>query len=1058
MSLSFEQPLWLLSLVAALPLAWLGLRWFNTMSRARAWSAVMARLILLTLLAAALAGAANVRTSRRLAVIGVVDVSDSVRQFAPFSAAQGSAAGRPTGATDAIRDWFERASARAADRPDGLGRGPEDLFGLVVFDGRTLAVATPQAGRFDALTLDYRAAEGTDIERALRFAAALVPPDAAGRLVLVSDGNETSGDALAAARELGQGGSRSLPIDILPITYRVSNEVAVEAVDAPPQAAAGATVTLRVVLRATDAASGTLEVMYEGSPLDLNGAAPGTGRRLTLKPGRTVELVEVKLSQGVIHRLEPVFVGDTEASDRLAANNRAQTFVVTPGKGAVLVIDGVSRGDPNGAGATLARTLREAGIDAETVSPEQAPMDVLSIQAYSLVVLQNVAAEDLPRSTHRMLADYVTDMDGGLIMVGGPDSFGAGGWKGTAIEPILPVKLDLPEQLIMPAAAVMLVLDSSGSMRQPVLGGSRSQQDVANESAALAIQTLDRSDLVGVIEFNSDHRVVIPLAPNKEPRASADRVRQISPGGGTSLYPALKRALVELQKTKASVRHVIALTDGRSEGDPEQGIRIARELSDAGITLSTIAIGDASDTATLARLAQAGRGQYYEVIDPKLLPRIFVKEIRVVRKPLIREAPFVPLAAPGGSPLLRGVEYPPPALLGLVLTQSRDDPKVTTALLTPEGEPVLAHWRAGRGQAAAFTSDAHDDWARRWIDWPGYSVLWAQIARGLSRPVGGRGAQLRTEVVGDELIVQLEATDDDGNPRDLLNVPGWVNKPDGTRAPINLVQTGPGTYEARTPSLQQGNYVVALSPSQSDERLPPVWGGATRAIGPEFSRLSSNVALLRQIAESTSGRPLDVARPEDANLWDRAGLTPSRASLPLWPALVAWAIGVFLLDVGTRRVAWDRLASKALLEEVRGEAARSVRERGRRAAGTLAALRKSGGRPAATPPAVPAPGAPSAISQAVAARAAATGAPTAGIAESDNERAERERLEAAEQEERRVRLRAQMLRRVEQRGDGPAVGPAEESPPARESPDSGSTTGDLLAAKRRARERYGGKP
>ncbi|MEM8834254.1 MAG: vWA domain-containing protein [Planctomycetota bacterium] len=545
MGLTFAEPWWLALSLLAVPLGLLGLRWFSAMTRWRAWSAVIARSLLLLALAAALARASMVRSSDDLAVVAVADISDSIARLA-------SVDGEP--ASPAIRDWVVSATET---------RGSDDLFGLVVFDDGAIAVNTPRAASTTDVSLDYTVSpEGTNIAEALRFARALYPPGAGRRMLLISDGNETSGDALQAARELAGEGIR---VDVLPISYRVEREVMIEAVDVPPQAAEESTVTVRVVLSSTQRTTGTLEVLYEGDPLDLAPEATRTGRRITLEPGRNVETIEVPLTANLnVHRFEPVFVPDNAEDDRIASNNRAESFTVTPGRGRVLIVDGVSDALANGQGRLLERTLAQANIDATTIAPAEFPSDPLEFQTASLIVLQNVAKEELTLRSQELLADYVQDLAGGLVMIGGPDSFGAGGWNGSPIEPLLPVLLDLPEQLIIPSAAVVMVLDSSGSMGAPVLGGSRSQQQIANEAAALAIQTLDQGDLIGVIEFNSGFDEVVPLQKAENPALLADRVRDISPGGGTNLYPALRQAGALLDSVEANVKHIIVLSDGQS--------------------------------------------------------------------------------------------------------------------------------------------------------------------------------------------------------------------------------------------------------------------------------------------------------------------------------------------------------------------------------------------------------------------------------------------------------------------------------------------------------------
>ncbi len=1000
------------------------------MSRARAWSAVLARGVLMVLVAMALAGASAVHTTERLAVVAVVDVSESVRQFADFGVVEG---GKRLGYGESVRRWLEAAATSSA-------RGPDDLFGAVVFDGASAAVMMPrpikQPGEegealdlFKDLVFDVALEEGTDLEGALRFASAIFPPDAARRLLVISDGNETDGDALAEARRLKSAGAGDLRIDALPIAYTVENEVMVDFVDAPPQTAEGSTVTVRVVLSATQDTRGTLEILYGDEVIDINGASPGTGRGVALKRGRNVETIEVPLAKGKsVHRFRPVFTAEQRGQDRISTNNSAETFTVTPSAGSVFIVDGVGAAAPDSPGRTLSRALERAGIATRTGRVEELPTDLLSFHEFDLVILQDVAAEEIPRPVQSLLADYVSDLGGGLVMIGGPDSFGAGGWKGTPIEPILPVNIDLPEQLLVPSAAVVLVIDNSGSMGSRVGGGLKSQQEIANEGAALAVETLDKTDMLEVIAFSGDYSIIVPMGRNSEAKRSAAKVRQIGPGGGTNLYPALRRAFQDLasgEASKASIRHVIVLSDGQS-APPDGGGTFedfAGLMQQRGVTVSTISVGDGADDEQLAKIAVAGGGQFYKVADPNLLPRIFVKEIRVVRKPLIREAAFVPVDLGSGSGLIAGLPRPIPALQGLVLTQKRKDATVTNVLATPEGEPVLSAWFVGRGRVAAFTSDAHG-WARDWLDWPGYAALWTQIVRQTARPTAERSGELTTEIVGDDLVIRYDAQDERGRPMDRLNIPGVLYGPvGGEKTEVRLAQVGPGTYETRAPAAKRGNYYLVLLPQQGDRPLSTIVGGASRAIGAEFRVARSNISLVKQVAEATGGRVFDPARPQDANLYDRGDVEPVRAASPIWPMLIGWAMAVFLMDVGTRRVAWDRLLSKELAREMREHAAAAVRARSEQAAATVASLKRAAARAGETPDAPK----PRTLDEPVMpSRFPPRGAEGAS------------------------RLRAQMRGTPEP--DDASHRPPPAAEPKRE--EAETTTSGLLAAKRRAAKRY----
>jgi len=1001
-SFSFEDPgrLWLL--LAAIPVAVVGLRWFRAMIMLRRVTAVGARIVLFALIVGMLAGARRVRETESLTTIAVIDLSQSVMRFSDLG---------PEPATR-IREFLRASTDR---------RGPDDLFGLVVFDGKAIAAAVPSRANVLDRSLEPPGVEGSNISAALRYAAALAPADSTTRLVLISDGNDTAGDAIDAAAELaGAGFGSGLSIDVVPIDHRVGDEVVVESFDAPPRAAPGSTIPLRVVLRSTASTQGTLYLAREGEALDINGSQAGYGRRIQLEPGRNIELINVPLPPGRVHRFEVSYEPDRDGTrfvgDTTLANNRSSAFTLVPGRGSVLFVDGVSNGSPDGEGATLPRALAEADIDVQVVSPDGFPQSMLELQSYDLVVFQNVPAEALDDRQQEMLISHVQDVGAGLVMIGGPDAFGAGGWHGSLLEPIMPIRLDLPDQIIVPEAAIMFVLDSSGSMGASVLGSVRTQQEVANESAAMAIQSLDRTDLVGVIAFNESYRTVVPLGPNTDPEQAAARVRSIAPGGGTTLGPALRAAAEALASDDAKTKQIIVLSDGRST-DAVRLEEQARQINELGIRITAIAVGDAADSDTLERVAMAGGGAFYSVINPNLLPRIFLKAVRVVRSPLVREGSFDVRINDAGSPLIAGIEQPPP-LRGLVMSRFREEPTVVNALIASTGDPLLSHWVVGLGQVVAFTSDAHH-WAERWVDWPGYRAFWTQIMRMTSRAVDESDSELIVEVTGGTLDVVLDAFDRSGTPADLLDVPASVYLPGGGVEEITLAQTGPGRYEASLPARESGAYIVIARPRLGGKRLPPLLGGASVPVGTEMERLEANTALLVRIAELTGGRVLDIHAPTPGALFAREQLVPRRASTPLWPTLLAWALLVYLVDVGTRRVAWDRFISRSFGADLRREIGESVRWRESVSVGVLKA------------------------------KIRATKLQTAQGTALDEEDAKR----VAEQVRQRRREAYQSaLRSARLKSDQQDTTPAQAAEEQMDGPESA-----LLAAKRRARQRFEGE-
>ena len=912
MTLRFEYPEWLWLAAGGVALALVGLALLWAMHWPRRWLAVLCRAGLMVLLAFALAGATSIRRSDRAGTTVVLDLSGSVRAFVP-------AAPDAKGQAQSVE-----AMVRGALAGPLKTHGAEDLFGLIVAGPAPEIVSTPRAVLPLDRPLPAPAREGTDLASALRLALAAAAPNANSRILLISDGNETLGDALAVAQGAGT------PIDVLPLRYDLAGEVLIERVEAPTRAAAGSIAPVRVTLVSTAPASGVLRLFVEGVQVRTEpGKDPASdpGQRVALKPGRTTITLNAPLALGRVHRIEALFEPDRDAGgkpagDTIEVNNRGLAVTTTPGSGAVLLVDGVGNAAADSPGRDLARVLEGQGFAVRVVPPAGVPEDVLSLQAYDLVILQNVSADAIASATQELLVAHVQDFGAGLVMVGGPDSFASGGWRGSALEPILPVTLDLPEKLVVPSTAVVIVMDSSGSMARRVMGSGRSQQAIANAGAASAIKSLDAGDLVGVVRFDNQSEWVVPLGPNKDPAGTQEKILGIMPDGGTNLPPALVLARQALLPVKATVKHIIVLSDGQSQGR-DQLAEIAQQLSNDGIKVSSIAVGDDADGESLERLATIGKGEFFMATDPDLLPRIFLRAVRVVRSPMVREEPFVPVLPAGASPIVAGLAGQSiPPLGGLTLTQPkigadrRTVESVTYAMLTPQGEPVLASWAVGLGQVAAFTSDA-SRWATQWRQgWAGYGKFWGQFARAIARPPAEQLTDLTLTLESGQLNLRLEALDASGKPIDSLAVAGTVFSPRGDRASITLAQTGPGVYEGSMPAEDAGTYVALVSPRGVGKgaSLRPVVGGAVRPPGEEFRRLKSNDALLQEIARTTGGRVLTIpalSAMDARTLLGRDANTPKEARNPLWPWLIPLAIAMLLVDIAARRVAWERLADRA---------------------------------------------------------------------------------------------------------------------------------------------------
>ncbi len=891
MNLAIDQPWWLmLSLVGVVSGA-IGWRWMKGIPRFRRGVAVSLRVTLFLVLALALGGVYRVEEAEDLAIIAVVDVSGSVQSFGSFGEDE---LGLPITIDRAARGFLERAS---------IDRRVNDRLGVVAFDGRRQVVSSVSRSSGLDRAVQIQPIEGSDIAGAIGFARAQLPPDAQARIVLISDGRTTS-ESLSRI-------SVDAPVDVVPVVYSVDQEVIVESVDIPARSLAGSVVDVRVVVRSIEKSIGGLQLIYNNQILDLNGDKIGELRAVALEPGRQVIVIPVQLGDSRVHRFEAKYIA--ESGDTSEENNYAGAVTMTSGDGHVLVV--AQRDDAGDTSAdSLLSVLDRIGWEVNTISPGEFPLDLLELEKYGLVVLVDTPRDAVGLEADGLLDAYVRELGGGLIMVGGGDALGAGGWQGSTLEGILPVKLDVADDLIVPAVAVVLVLDSSGSMRNKVMGSSRSQQSVANGSAVGAVEVLDEKDLVGVVAFSNTARTVVPIGPNDQPNQTRSRITSISSSGGTNMGPALSMARDMLTSVDAGSKHIVLLSDGESQ-NPEMLPALAEELGELGIKVSTIAVGDGADEEGMLQIAQLSGGKYYRVRNPGVLPRVFLKAIRVVRTPMVREGVVTPIVLENDSPATGRIGSLP-ELSGLVMSeQIADDPRISTPIVSSRGEPIFAFHQVELGRVAVFTSDV-SRWSRQWIESDVFPRFWTNATTWAMRSDQDEPGELSLIVKNNQAQIVYDAVNEEGSPIDGLDVAVQVFDALGQSRSVDLIQVESGRYTGSIDRLGAGVHVVIASPQLDGNPLQPTVAGLQIIGVDEFKHLSADPQSLIALANRTGGRVFDLGDPASANLFDRIGLVERQTLQPIWPILLMIAFALFVLDLGARRVAFDRWIAQARDETI----------------------------------------------------------------------------------------------------------------------------------------------
>ncbi|MCC6426217.1 MAG: hypothetical protein IT435_05300 [Phycisphaerales bacterium] len=912
--MQFDRPVWLLLIPICGGLVWwMGRKSLAGLGPVTRWVALGARLLVICLIAGAMAEPQWRTEARDVAVTMIIDASESI----------------PGSIQKDVDRYVEEATAKGKERPT-------DRLGVVTIAKDSFVQSLPSDKTDRVERQHIGAVDGTNIDAGVRLGMAVVPPDAANRIVIASDGNETSGNILRAAEAARAAG---IPIDVLPLTYDYASEVLVDRLIAPSTARMGENLSLRVVLQATKPARGRLSILMDRQPVDLDPDSDALSTPVELKAGPNVLTVPIRTRLAGPQKFEAIFepevgAGGQIVGDAVVQNNRAEAVTFVSGQGKVLVVREI-----NGDASALVDALTEARIGTDVRTAEQMPGSLTELAGYDAIVLANESVDLFSLQQQEDLKQYVHDVGGGLVMLGGPRSFGAGGWIGSPLEDALPIRLDPPQKRQMPRGALALVIHSVEIPEGVFLG---------KKICESAVNALSRLDLIGINEFRMASGVdwVYPLSEVGDGTAAKRAIQNLQFGDMPDFAPSFELSLKSLSAAGAGQKHMIVISDG--DPSPPSANLLAKFVA-AKITVSTVACATHSfqDDGRMKTIADGTGGKFYKV-DPRnaatQIPQIFIKEAQTIKRSLIWEGtPFVPAVSSAGSEAMRGITSVPP-VGGYVVAADREGLSQVT-MRGKENDPIMAQWQHGLGRVITYTSDGASRWNPQWMGWASYRQFWEQHLRWAMRPTGSANVHVATETRGDETIVSVEALDAAGERMNFARFSGRVAAPDGGGEDITLRQVGPGRYEGRVRTSAAGSHLLNLryaAPTTGLDGVESVMEGTVQAaiskpFADEFRSLQDNEALLRQVAEMTKGRVL-TGKPEVDKLWSREGLTMPVATTPIWLAVAICAIGLFVMDVGVRRV---RVDVPLMVRKVRGLLRPGSVKVGQQMAGLQAAREKA---------------------------------------------------------------------------------------------------------------------
>ena len=759
--------------------------------------------------------------------------------------------------------------------------GEDRKTGVIVF-GRHAAVekSIGSSAAFQEIhaTVDR---SGSDLGEALALASALLPSDTNGGIAVIADPAVTGVEDYLASNP-------SVPVNTLQIAPKSGPDAQVTEIQVPATLYQGQKYTTLVTVHSNTASDATLL-------LSQNRETPET-RKVTLRKGENTFAFESVADQaGVIPcEAQILLPGDT-----VSANNLAGAFAVVAGEMNVLLAEGQS-----GEGAELKKMLESAGMKVRVIPVSMLSEQASDLWAYHTVALVNADAASLTDGQIKALDEAVRTLGVGLAVFGGDASYALGGYRGSELEKLLPVSIDVKNKQDLPSTALVICIDKSGSMADESWGVSRLQ--LAREAAASALEVLNPRDSAGVIAFDDAGKWVVPLSPVSDVAAMQEQIRTIRLGGGTAFFSALKMAQEALQRVQAQYKHVIFLTDGEA-GDTGYD-EVVKEMAQQGITVTTVAVGEGADTAGMRKLAELGNGRMYYAGPFDSLPKIFTKETMRISGSYVQNRTFTPFVTDETMTDFEG--FPP--LDGYLATTEK--PLATVSLASDRGDPLLAWWQYGAGKVAAWTSDVRGAWTASFLSWQEAPAFFGGIVSFVLRvqEPGGEATledgKLRFAAEAEEELLSRTA-----------KAEAEILRPDGTKETVPLSQISANTFEGETDTAQAGAYSVHVTLwdrlgnelLSADSAAVLSWSreydlrvnqsDSTEKESPSEGMLAKTSeqaeGILQRLSEQTGGQSLETAQGL-LNFRD----TSARKRRDLTWILALLAGFLFLFDVAQRRL------------------------------------------------------------------------------------------------------------------------------------------------------------
>ncbi len=709
--------------------------------------------------------------------------------------------------------------------------------------------------------------DSTDIVSALKQAIAQLPDNYHRRIVLFGDGQHNAG-SISISESLPFFSASDVEIMTIPLQ---STQDAIQVLDLqlPDKVRKGQRFQIQAIIQSDETIPNVKATLYR------NGI-PVPDLEFTLKKGRNVISLPTQQVMDFYYNLGRTHTYHLKLNinDEIIENNQAFGVVQVQDKPHILYADSdLEQSD------SIQKVLEESGFGVEVIHASEIPSDLVSFQQFDVMVLSNISADMVTDKQKEYIESYIRDLGHGLVVIGGDKAFGAGGYTETTFERILPVEMTPRER--KDSLALIFVIDTSGSMANYV--GSEKKIDLAIESIRAGVRILDEEDQAAIIGFDVNTHKVSPLISNHDRLIKL--IGRLKPTGGTAaMTDAVKEAIEMHVTTEAARKHIILLSDGKSSGKRSEILDIAKDAADHEIGITTIAIGDA-DSILLKEVADTNGGHAIEVKNIQNLPRILMDAVRETHNYIVQED-FQPIIVSMTIPILEGINDLP-KLFGYVATSEKAAAQVL--ITSHKREPILARWDYGLGKSVAWTSDVKSAWSRDWISWSNFGKFWGQVVN-WTLPTEGVNADYDMSVSHlngqGEVVINTQHS----SPTSFdIQVAG----PDGIGQTVEMQQESTYRYNGTFQMNELGSYIITAKQTGTENSLSEILSLSYPA---EYAVSDVNTNLLKRLSEETDG----TYQPTLSQFTAYEG-EPYEKRISLSFTLLTIAVVLFVLEMILRR-------------------------------------------------------------------------------------------------------------------------------------------------------------